>query len=274
MVLSNGKYYLMWNDFEENSSSSFKTMRNDNDFTDVTLACDDNQDIKAHKMILSTSSLFFNKILRQQKHLNSYIYLRGVKNRHLVSILDFMYHGEVSIPQEDLEELMLVAKELQVKGLEGDGTDKRSNDWQENNFSEKEIPQTYIENMLRTSEIFVKVETSVDTIFFVSEEHVTGYFPKHSKNIAKDLESLDMIIDSMIQKAECKGYTCKACGIPKKTKQHLRTHVEGKHVTGFTHLCPKCNDGKGYRSRKSLTGHQFKKHNMSDKNILMNTCLE
>ena len=174
----------------------------------------------------------------------------------------FMYHGEVSISQEDLKEFMLVAKELQIKSLDGDGADKRPNEQQEKTFCVKSIPQTQIENMVNTSETFVKVERSDDTIVLVQEGHITDYFPKHTKNIAKDLESLDMIINSMIQKAEGNSYKCKACGIPKKTKQHLRAHIEGKQVTGFTHPCLKCNDGKGYRSRKSLTGHQFKIPNM------------
>ena len=45
-----------------------------------------------------------------------------------------MYHGEVSISQEDLKEFMLVAKELEIKSLDGDGADKRQNELQEKTF--------------------------------------------------------------------------------------------------------------------------------------------
>ena len=127
MVLGNGNYFFKRNDFGENSSSTFKFLRNDKDFTDMTLACDDHHDIEAHKVILSAYSKFFDKILRQSKHPHPLIYLMGVKSRYLVSIVDCIYHGEVRIPQQDLKEFMLFATELKIKGLGEDGSDKRRN---------------------------------------------------------------------------------------------------------------------------------------------------
>ena len=41
----------------------------------------------------------------------------GVKLSNLQSILDFMYHGEVNLAQEDLNLFLEVAEELKVKGL-------------------------------------------------------------------------------------------------------------------------------------------------------------
>jgi hypothetical protein len=37
------KFCLKWNDFERNISHSFKDLRDDRDFFDVTLACESNQ---------------------------------------------------------------------------------------------------------------------------------------------------------------------------------------------------------------------------------------
>ena len=54
------KFCLRWNDFEKNIISSFKDIKDDEDFLDVTIACDGNQ-IKAHKVILSACSPFFRK---------------------------------------------------------------------------------------------------------------------------------------------------------------------------------------------------------------------
>ena len=39
------KLCLQWNDFRENITSSFKELRIDREFTDVTLACEDGQQI-------------------------------------------------------------------------------------------------------------------------------------------------------------------------------------------------------------------------------------
>ena len=50
------KLCLQWNDFQENIKSAFGSLRKDNDFTDVTLACEDGQQVEAHKVILAASS--------------------------------------------------------------------------------------------------------------------------------------------------------------------------------------------------------------------------
>ena len=47
------KLCLKWNDFQENAISAFGTLRNDREFADVTLACEDGQQVEAHKVILS-----------------------------------------------------------------------------------------------------------------------------------------------------------------------------------------------------------------------------
>ena len=52
------KLCLQWNDFKENVSSAFGDLRQDKEFTDVTLACDDGQQLEAHKVVLVASSPF------------------------------------------------------------------------------------------------------------------------------------------------------------------------------------------------------------------------
>ena len=47
------------------------------------------------------------------------IYMRGLKAKDLVAIVDFIYHGEASIYQEDLDGFLALAEELQLKGLAG-----------------------------------------------------------------------------------------------------------------------------------------------------------
>ena len=45
------------------------------------------------------------------------LYLKGVKFKELVSVLNFMYMGEVNVAQEELNSFLAVAEELRVKGL-------------------------------------------------------------------------------------------------------------------------------------------------------------
>ena len=59
------KLCLQWNDFKENVNSAFGRLRNDKEFTNVTLVCEDGQQMEAHKVILAASSPFFEKYSRR-----------------------------------------------------------------------------------------------------------------------------------------------------------------------------------------------------------------
>jgi len=114
--MSSEKFCLKWNDFESNISGAFRDLRDDKDFFDVTLSCDDEQ-IEAHKVIISACSPFFRNVLRKNPHQHPLLYMRGVSFNDLKSVLDFMYHGEVNVAQEDLNNFLSVAEDLKVKGL-------------------------------------------------------------------------------------------------------------------------------------------------------------
>jgi len=114
--MASEKFCLRWNDFESNISTAFRELRDDKDFFDVTLSCDDEQ-IQAHKVILSACSPFFRGVLRRNPHAHPLLYLKGVKFSDLTAVLNFMYHGEVNVAQEELNSFLAVAEELRVKGL-------------------------------------------------------------------------------------------------------------------------------------------------------------
>jgi len=113
---SSEKFCLRWNDFETNISIAFRELREEKDFFDVTLACDDSQ-VQAHKVILSACSPFFRNVLRRNPHQHPLLYLKGVKYKELLSVLNFMYMGEVNVAQEELNSFLAVAEDLRVKGL-------------------------------------------------------------------------------------------------------------------------------------------------------------
>ena len=122
--MSEDKFCLKWNDFEANISGAFRQLRDDKDFFDVTLACDDEQ-INAHKVILSACSPFFRTVLRRNPHPHPLVYMKGVRFSDLQSVLNFMYHGEVNVAQEDLNVFLTVAEELKIKGLTQNSSDDR-----------------------------------------------------------------------------------------------------------------------------------------------------
>jgi len=113
---SSEKFCLRWNDFESNISVAFREIREEKDFFDCTLSCGSRQ-IQAHKLILSACSPFFRSILRQNPHQHPLLYLKGVEFNDLQAVLNFMYHGEVNVAQEELNSFLAVAEDLKVKGL-------------------------------------------------------------------------------------------------------------------------------------------------------------
>ena len=116
MRMSSEKFCLRWNDFERNISAAFKDIREDREFFDVTIACEDEQ-LQAHKVILSACSPFFKKILRRNQHQNPLLYLKGVSHKDMESVLNFMYYGEVNVAQDDLNSFLQVAEDLRIKGI-------------------------------------------------------------------------------------------------------------------------------------------------------------
>ena len=117
MKLSTEKLSLKWNDFQENLCLSVKELKGSVDFSDVTLACDDDEQIEAHKVILSGSSPYFKNILTKNVHPHPLIFLRGLKFSELNSLIDFIYFGEVSIAADELDKFLSIAEEFQLKGL-------------------------------------------------------------------------------------------------------------------------------------------------------------
>merc|ERR1712129_634790 len=106
-------FCLKWNEFESNIRESFKYLREEERLSDVTLATDDGQHIKAHKMVLSAGSHFFSDIFKKTNHSNMLIYLKGISSAELEPATDFIYNGEACITQEYLTKFLGTAKELQ-----------------------------------------------------------------------------------------------------------------------------------------------------------------
>ena len=145
---SEEEYILKWTDHKVNFFSlAAADLFKDEDLTDVTICCGEKL-FDAHKLILSACSPYFKNMLTHKKKLNKFalssssssnespgggssvnctyshlnqmhpiIFLKDVPPCDFERLLQFMYYGEVRVPNEDLESLILTAKSLKVKGL-------------------------------------------------------------------------------------------------------------------------------------------------------------
>ena len=105
---------LYWKSFQRDVASSLQILHTENNFSDVTLVSDDQIQIKAHKIVLSACSPVLKHILVNNTHPHPIIYLRGVKNQELHSVLQFIYFGEVKIVHDRINDFLDIAKELEL----------------------------------------------------------------------------------------------------------------------------------------------------------------
>ena len=109
-------YKLTSKVFEANIKSAFLDIKEEKDFSDVTIACEDQQ-VEAHRVVLAANSNFFSRILKKNKHSHPLIYLKGIKFSVLEDLINFIYLGEVNVHRDNLQEFLDASEEVEVKGL-------------------------------------------------------------------------------------------------------------------------------------------------------------
>ena len=219
------KLCLQWNDFQENVKSAFGNLREDNDFADVTLACEDGQQVEAHKVILASSSPFFQKLLGRNKHPHPLIYMRGMKSEDLLAIVDFLYRGEANVFQENLDSFLAIAEELPLANVK--------------------IPKTAVQRQPPNRNIHDLGENRTLAI---------------PGNNSGDFEELEKQLKSMMEKSQNKvadgsqiAYRCKVCGKEGFSTQ-IKDHIEANHIEGIVIPCNLCD--KTFRSRNNFRQHK------------------
>ena len=285
MTNSSGRISLKWNDFRHNTSSFLKELRIGTNFSDVTLVFDCNQQFKAHKIILTGCSPFFSTILNTNTHSHPMIYMRGVVSKHLGAIVDFIYHGEANIYEEDLNDFLALGEEFQLKGLAGsknESFDHNKEDFRSRNkykprrrkglkgkgktkvIGGREIKhreeKRVVENedkMIIGQDVKEEDETSVVENCVVVPLH-NGKF-----TVASDItqEDLEFKIMSMLERVYdgFSDWLCKVCGKKSqgvKTKYDMKRHIES-HLQGKKYPCNLC--GKTSRSCNTYEVHAVKK---------------
>ena len=259
------KLCLQWNDFRANVNSAFGKLRDDKEFSDVTLACEDGQQMEAHKVILVASSPFFEKILQHGKHPHPLIFLRGFQSKDLVAVLDFLYFGEANVFQENLDSFLAMAEELKLKGL----TDQTSSDL----LHLHKKPANFKPDK-KSNEVFMESAT-----YNAGQVHIENATEKVSRALAipnqfgEDLQALDEKVKSMMEEGQnwipvsgkrtngtpCqkKAFICKVCG-KEEVFAVIRNHIEANHLEGISIPCAMCV--KVFTSRNGLAQHKSKGH--------------
>ncbi|RLU17015.1 hypothetical protein DMN91_011084 [Ooceraea biroi] len=111
-----GITHIKWNNYQSHLSDVVRDLLADNCMVDVTL-CAAGQRIQAHRIVLCACSTLFHELLSQVTEDYSTIILSDISPRDIQSIIQFMYHGEVRVPVEDISSLLEAARLLKISGL-------------------------------------------------------------------------------------------------------------------------------------------------------------
>jgi len=126
------EFHLKWSSYSGHLTQMLQDLMMNQSFTDVTLVCDDKIMLNAHKIVLSASSGFFQRIFSNVSDSKPIVYLKGIKYQEMKAILDFIYLGEANFLKERSSEFIRVAFDLELKaicqeGLKDDTLTKKEN---------------------------------------------------------------------------------------------------------------------------------------------------
>ena len=262
--MSDEKLCLKWDDFYKNITNTFNDLRRDTDFSDVTLVCADGQLIDAHRIVIAASSPIFSSLLKKNDHFHPMIYMRGLKAKDLMAIVDFIYHGEVEIEQDDLTQFLDLGKELQLKGITGSRgfwdevkTDKISKKFK--NVIRKPNIKCIVNEEDKS---MVSLTADGNETCFLNETGVTVF--KESDEVGDVVKSkiednpTEEKFSSMIEMVTKRIWKCTLCGkITNGSRTQAARHTEA-HLEGVAHPCPKCENIS--RTSNGLQVHMSRNH--------------
>ena len=264
---------LNWNDFSSSLSDSAKELKDDQDFLDVTLAFDDDEQIQGNKFMLSICSPFFRRILKRNKHSRPLLYLKGIKSENMRKMIEFIYHGEVHVPEQDLDCFLSNANDLQLKGLSeqlpvNESTKSSPNKTSKNieeqspstttkpgserNYSnsvEVEYPDEYTND--EQSDCAVIMDDDDDIVSYDNPEisYDETSYAEADESLAKSFIDDNMLVENGI-------FACKECGKVFSKKQVLKNHIE-IHMDNKPE-CTICH--KSFKTSNSLKSHMSQRH--------------
>ena len=239
------KVSLNWHTHIDHIKEILGELKSDGTFADVTLVTDDKKTFRAHRNILSACSSVFKDILKLHAENNqTIIYLRGVKQFEMEAILEFIYYGETTFYRENVNELLSVAKDLNIRGLGKHVEDSDSSNIDTlkdvtNKF--KSVIEKFKETENMKQENF---NSEIETIKYECQK-CDAHFMEEG-NLLKHNEYVHQF-----------KYECYACDKHYADKGNLKRHIEAIHE-GFKYECSMCN--KEYSDQTCLKRHIQSRH--------------
>ena len=162
---------LTWPKFSDHVREVFQDVMTSADFTDVTIVCDDQEQFRAHKLVLSACSPVFRRIISCLPTKDAVIYMKGVKHKEMKSILEFIYLGQSTFYEDRLDEFLKVARDLDIKEIGENGKSPTEQDDCQNN--EKSLELIKMTNNEDSEEGVHNFESSMDNLSGIDIDDIT-----------------------------------------------------------------------------------------------------
>ena len=253
------QYSITWHSYSDHLRNLMQEMLGSDDFKDVTLVSDDKQSIKAHRNILSRCSPVFKNILQMEGQCNHpVIYLKGIKYSEIDAILKFIYWGETKCNEKELNELLLTAKNLEIKEL----CDNANIQDEVQVDEEAKLLDALIEDSIETKSVDYadngkeKEDQPVEKIYFKNETKTVESLQENKEQvqIPKEEDASTSPTPAKTKTINGLKVKCLKCANYFANKWVLDRHIKSVHE-GVRHAC---NYDKCYREfteAKALKNH-------------------
>ena len=216
----------------DHTNSILKDLHDTKSFADVTLVCQDNFKLKAHKFILSSYSEVFELTL---KMVNDVVNIPKVRQEEMLLILQFMYIGKVEVPKKNIVEFSQAVRELKVKYI---------NDESINRFVEEHVKEVKKKELLEEQfkEMKELLEQNLMKVKELQEEHVKEVKVKELlEEQIKEVKAKELQVEHVkevkekISTKKKRGprshisWRCKECDLPLHREASYNVHMDTVH---------------------------------------------
>ena len=221
--------------FDVLAPKAIRNLGSTDTFSDVTLVASDGRSLKAHKAIMLSET--FQRILVSVLHSNPLIFCHNIRYDTLKRIKDFIYLGEILIPNDDLGEFLRTGVDLGIHGLvEIEAEDIPGGDSHENEIAKSVKEIISAEAKLGKNEITVNREG----YFCCSGCEYSSKWKSHLKTIHDQVKyacgsceykvtnpgSLHNHVKSIHEQVK---YACESCEYKATRPDSLRQHIKSIH---------------------------------------------
>ncbi|XP_055537044.1 longitudinals lacking protein, isoforms H/M/V isoform X3 [Wyeomyia smithii] len=220
--MSAQQFSLRWNNYTNYITGAFDSLRYEEDLVDVTLCCEGRK-IRAHKILLSACSAYFKEIFKENPCQHPVIIFKNVKYTDLMSIVEFMYQGEVSVVQESLPSFLHTAELLSIRGLtDNSGDSRQQQNPQPTSSLAQQIIQTQNQSLLDKATI-----TTAESVYLTLPSNST-IVHQPAKLLQAQIQTAPQILNKTIIKttpAEIPALTAAGATITVPISQPQQQHT-------------------------------------------------